>query len=182
MHDKYRRNAYLLYRHIFSSDCTKCMGTCKTTKAIGKATMNCQTHPDREAVAFCVRCRQPLCHDCCDESVGKVSCKDRCAVNILRVERFTTNKQKSAQASKRVIGPAVTTSFGLFMIGFSFYYLFLDHSPASNDMHIIECITSGLGVLFVLVSFFSLFRSDGDSCDVIIQRQNGSCPNHDSHG
>ena len=38
--------------------------------------MECNNHPDREAVANCSICGKAVCQDCCMEIAGNIYCKD----------------------------------------------------------------------------------------------------------
>ena len=38
--------------------------------------MNCQNHPDKEAVANCAVCGKPVCRECLIEIAGNTYCKD----------------------------------------------------------------------------------------------------------
>ena len=57
--------------------------------------MNCENHPDREAVANCAVCGKPICEECLIKIAGNTYCKD-CINELVTesiVEKAMENKK-----------------------------------------------------------------------------------------
>ena len=58
--------------------------------------MNCQSHPDREAVAACVRCGRLVCEECRTEVGVRSYCAGCLPWLVQRAERTERPARKSA--------------------------------------------------------------------------------------
>ena len=64
--------------------------------------MECNNHPDREAVANCSVCGKAVCQDCCVEIGGSIYCKD-CLNEIIAKSAVEKQAQETKEAPKQAI-------------------------------------------------------------------------------
>jgi hypothetical protein len=124
--------------------------------------MRCHTHPEREAVAVCARCWQPLCAECCAEVEGQSACRGRCEADLELSARYTALVRANAEVYRQSVGPAMGIGFGL-MLGAVGWIMFRQAEElASTEMHVIAYIAGSIGLLLILVSL-TTFRHPEDA-------------------
>ena len=74
--------------------------------------MECNNHPDREAVANCSVCGKAVCQDCCMEIAGKIYCKD-CVNDIVTKSIMEKAAQESDVSPKETLAKPKEEAVGI---------------------------------------------------------------------
>ena len=124
--------------------------------------MKCRNHAERDAVAVCSQCWQPLCHECCISTSEKIFCKDGCEEEQQRVENLRKINLKVANEARRSIVPAYAGGVGLMMLAAGYFMFREAVSLDSDEMRVMAYIAGGLGALPIIGAIAAFFSREDD--------------------